>query len=62
MIQQVGKIILYVEDQEKSKEFWVEKADFSVVNDQTQENIRWIEITPSQEAQKNCTLSLSKKE
>lgn len=56
MIQQVGKIMLYVEDQEKAKEFWVEKVGFSVVEDQTQENIRWIEITPTQEAQTHFVL------
>lgn len=56
MIQQVGKIMLYVEDQEKSKEFWVEKVGFSVVEDQTQDSIRWIEITPTQEAQTHFVL------
>lgn len=56
MIQQVGKIMLYVEDQEKAKEFWVEKVGFNVVEDQTQENIRWIEITPTPEAQTHFVL------
>ena len=56
MIQQVGKIMLYVEDQEKTKEFWVEKVGFSVVEDQTQDIIRWIEITPTQDAQTHFVL------
>lgn len=56
MIQQVGKIMLYVEDQEKAKEFWVEKVGFSVVEDQTQDSIRWIEITPTQDTQTHFVL------
>lgn len=48
--------MLYVEDQDKAREFWVEKAGFSVVKDQTQKSIRWIEITPSQEAQTHFIL------
>lgn len=56
MNQQVGKIMLYVEDQEKFKEFWVEKIGFNVVEDQTQDSIRWIEITPTQEAQTHFVL------
>lgn len=34
----------------------MEKVGFSVVEDQTQENIRWIEITPPQEAQTHFVL------
>ncbi len=34
----------------------MEKVGFSVVEDQTQENIRWIEITPTQEAQTHFVL------
>lgn len=56
MIQQVGRIMLYVDNQEESKNFWTQQVGFSVVEDQTENGIRWIEILPSTDAQTSFIL------
>lgn len=48
MIQRLGQVMLYVNDQEKSLKFWTEQLGFSVLIDQVDENnIRLIEVVPS---------------
>lgn len=56
MIQQVGRIMLYVDNQEEAKNFWTQQVGFSVVDDQTENGIRWIEIVPSKDAQTSFIL------
>ena len=49
MINKIGKITLYVNDQEKAKEFWTEKLNFVVKFEQAMgPNMKWIEVGPSE--------------
>ena len=46
MIQKLGQVMLYVQDQEQSVSFWTEKLGFQVVADHEENGMRWIEIAP----------------
>jgi len=49
MINKIGKITLYVNDQEKAKEFWTKKLNFVVKFEQAMgPNMKWIEVGPSE--------------
>ena len=51
MINQIGKITLYVNDQEEAKKFWTEKMNFVVKFEaQMGPNMTWLEVGPSKEA------------
>jgi len=56
MIRQIGQVMLYVNDQETAVKFWTEKVGFVVVADQEEEGVRWIEISPTKEAQTTIVL------
>ncbi|WP_106498290.1 VOC family protein [Lentibacillus sp. Marseille-P4043] len=48
MINKVGKITVYVEDQEQAKEFWLNKLGFVLKLEQPMgPNASWIEVGPS---------------
>ena len=50
MIRKIGKITLYVSDQESSKRFWTEKLNFVVKFEQAMgPNMKWIEVGPSED-------------
>jgi len=47
MIQKLGQIMLYVNNQDQSKAFWTEKLGFKVkAEEDNGEGMRWIEIAP----------------
>ncbi|MGO4108506.1 VOC family protein [Paenibacillus sp. YAF4_2] len=46
MINQLGQVMLYVNDQEKAKVFWTEKAGFKVVAEEEAMGQKWIELAP----------------
>lgn len=46
MINKVGQIMLYVNNQDQAREFWTEKLGFQIIADQSQGEMRWIEIAP----------------
>lgn len=46
MISGVSMVVLDVEDQEKAKDFWVDKLGFELVSDETYGAERWIEVRP----------------
>ncbi|MBD8497294.1 VOC family protein [Paenibacillus arenosi] len=48
MINQIGQIMLYVNDQDQAVKFWTEKAGFIVVSEESQGPMRWIEVAPTQ--------------
>lgn len=49
MINKIGKIKIYVNDQEEAKKFWIEKLDFIVkFEQQVSPSVKWIEIAPSE--------------
>ncbi|MBD8037430.1 VOC family protein [Solibacillus sp. A46] len=60
MIGQIGQVMLYVEDQERSKKFWTEKLGFTVVSD-INNGMRIITIVPNENAQTSIVLHDKKK-
>lgn len=52
MINKLGQVMVYVEDQDKAVEFWTEKAGFTVIADEgsKEQGLRWIEIAPTEDA------------
>lgn len=49
MINKIGKITIYVNDQEQAKKFWTEKLNFVVKLEQTMgPNMKWLEIAPNE--------------
>lgn len=55
VIEQLGQVMLYVNDQEQSKAFWTEKMGFVVVAD-IDNGMRAITVAPSEEAQTSIVL------
>lgn len=50
MINKIGKITLYVNNQEEAKEFWTNKMGFVVKLEQPMgPNMKWLEVGPSAE-------------
>ncbi|WP_285765935.1 VOC family protein [Peribacillus sp. SI8-4] len=56
MIDKVGQIMLYVNDQDECRKFWTEKVGFNVVSDEDNGHLRWIELAPTREAQTSIIL------
>jgi len=57
MIDIVGQIMLYVNNQEESVKFWTEKAGFTLVSEQDNgEGMKWFVISPSKDAQTSIVL------
>lgn len=49
MINKIGKITLYVNNQEEAKKFWTEKLNFVVKLEQPMgPNMKWLEVGPSE--------------
>lgn len=49
MINKIGKITLYVNNQEQAKEFWTNKLGFVVKFEQQMgPNMKWLEVGPSE--------------
>ncbi|RDW17359.1 glyoxalase/bleomycin resistance/extradiol dioxygenase family protein [Oceanobacillus arenosus] len=61
MINQVGQIMLYVNDQDVILKFWTEKLGFTIISEQDNgQGMRWIEIAPSKEAGTSIVLQNKK--
>lgn len=56
MINKVGQIMLYVNNQDESVDFWTNKLGFSVISEENNDHMRWIEIAPSKEAETSIIL------
>ncbi|WP_066190864.1 VOC family protein [Gracilibacillus timonensis] len=56
MINKVGQIMLYVNNQDEAVKFWTEKIRFHVKSDETEGDMRWIEIAPTKEAETSLIL------
>ena len=57
MINKVGQIMLYVNNQNEAKEFWTEKVGFSVISEEDNgQGMKWIEIAPTKEAETRIIL------
>lgn len=55
MIEQLGQVMLYVDNQEQAKSFWTEKMGFVVLADENK-GMRAITIAPTEEAQTSIVL------
>lgn len=51
MIQHLQEVMLYVQDQEKAKQFWTSNFDFQVASDETFQGMRVITLKPTDAAQ-----------
>lgn len=50
MINKIGKITIYVENQEEAKRFWTEKMNFIVKLEQPMvPKVKWLEVGPSED-------------
>jgi lactoylglutathione lyase len=57
VINKIGQIMLYVNNQDESMKFWTEKAGFSLVaNEDNGQGFRWIELAPTKEAETSIIL------
>ena len=57
MINQVGQIMLYVNNQDEAVNFWTEKLDFTVISEENNgQGMRWIEIAPKNGAETSIIL------
>lgn len=46
MINKVGQVMLYVNNQEQARKFWTEKLGFTVVAEESFGEMHWIEVAP----------------
>jgi lactoylglutathione lyase len=56
MINKVGQIMLYVNNQDEAVNFWTEKVGFSVISEENNGQMRWIEIAPTNDAETSIIL------
>ncbi|UNP74410.1 VOC family protein [Bacillus nitratireducens] len=57
MINNVGQIMFYVNNQDEVKKFWTEKVGFIVISEEdNDQGMRWIEIAPTKEAETSIIL------
>ncbi|MDQ6597595.1 VOC family protein [Bacillus salipaludis] len=57
MINTVGQIMLYVNNQDEAVNFWTEKVGFTVISEQDNgQGMRWIEIAPTNVAETSIVL------
>ncbi|EAD0739311.1 VOC family protein [Listeria monocytogenes] len=62
MIEKIGQVMLYVENQAAVRDFWVEKLDFVVVSEEVVNGeIHWIEIAPTKGVETTFVLQNKKK-
>jgi lactoylglutathione lyase len=57
MINKVGQIMLYVNNQDETVKFWTEKVGFSVISEVNNgQGLRFIEIAPTKESETSIIL------
>ena len=57
LINIVGQIMLYVNNQDESLKFWTEKAGFSVISENDNgQGMKWFEIAPTKDVQTSIVL------
>ncbi|EAG7102826.1 VOC family protein [Listeria monocytogenes] len=62
MVEKIGQVMLYVENQATVRDFWVEKLDFVVVSEEVVNGeIQWIEIAPTKGVETTFVLQNKKK-
>jgi lactoylglutathione lyase len=57
MINKVGQIMLYVNNQDEAVDFWTKKVGFGVISEEDNgQGMRWIEIAPTKESETSIIL------
>ncbi|MBA9025859.1 VOC family protein [Peribacillus huizhouensis] len=57
MINILGQVMLYVNNQDESLKFWTEKAGFYLVSEEDNgQGMKWFEIAPTKDAQTSIVL------
>ncbi|MGG0656035.1 VOC family protein [Rummeliibacillus pycnus] len=56
MIQQLGQVMIYVDNQDAAKSFWTEKVGFTVRSEVKEGEFRIIEIAPTKDAETSFVL------
>ena len=57
MMNKIGKITIYVNNQEEAKEFWTKKMNFVVKLEQPMgPNMKWLEVGPSEDSFTTCVI------
>ncbi|PIC66172.1 glyoxalase/bleomycin resistance/extradiol dioxygenase family protein [Sporosarcina sp. P21c] len=57
MINKIGQVMLYVNNQDDAVDFWIEKVGFIVISDEDNgQGMRWIEIAATKEAETSIIL------
>lgn len=56
MINKIGQIMLYVNNQDEAVDFWTKKVGFSIITEENGQGMRWIEIAPSKESETSIIL------
>ncbi|MFF2878429.1 VOC family protein [Gottfriedia sp. NPDC057991] len=57
MINMLGQVMVYVNNQEEAVNFWTEKVGFTVISDNNNgQGMRWIEVAPSKNAETSIVL------
>lgn len=57
LINIVGQIMLYVNNQDESLKFWTEKAGFSLISEENNgQGMKWFVIAPTKDAQTSIVL------
>ena len=57
MINILGQIMVYVNNQDEAVKFWTEKVGFTVISEEDNgEGMRWIEIAPQKSSQTTIVL------
>jgi lactoylglutathione lyase len=56
MFSQLGQVMLYVNNQDEAVNFWTEKLGFTIVAEEDNGQMRWIEIAPKKGAQTSIIL------
>ncbi|MFB7140683.1 VOC family protein [Gottfriedia sp. NPDC056225] len=57
MINTLGQVMVYVNNQEEAMNFWTEKVGFSVISDNSNgQGMRWIEVAPSKNVETSIVL------
>ncbi|MEK5440913.1 MULTISPECIES: VOC family protein [unclassified Fredinandcohnia] len=56
MFSQLGQVMLYVNNQDEAVKFWTEKLGFTIVDEEDNGQMRWIEIAPTKGAETSIIL------
>ena len=56
MINKIGQIMVYVNNQDEAVKFWTEMMAFTILNEENGPGMRWIEIAPTKDSETSIIL------